>query len=1135
MKPLAKFLLLGALFAWFGKDGAAQIQPYPGGGGGGGGSSPCIVSGGQTTGYVLTATNSGNQCSWQTVGSPSVDQNTVKNAWFLNDTGTANAITGTTTTTYPGAYAKGQTVILIKAASNTGAVTININSLGNKAVTKNGTNPLTGSEMMIGVPYMLIYDNTEFQIVAAAGASIPVTSNLIGGDGAGGLSATSIPPANVIVSTGSYNNPPWIVTLAGSKINTAIPCGSMPSLTGDVSNTSCATQVLATHLSSPLPVNQGGTGTTSPGIVGGTNITITGTWPSQTVTSTAAGNGSCTNQVVTATVSAAAPTCTTLTSVYVNTSIAITGVDINTSSQVTVTHLSSPLPVNQGGTGTTSPGLVAGTNVTITGSWPNQTINSTGGGGGGTIPVTTNVLKGDGAGNAADSGIGVSSNTGKASSIDFLNGTALGGIPAHSFRLEAPASISASYAWHPPAADAAGFIKSDGSGNLSIVTIGGTCTNQVATAIGSTAGAPTCTTITSSYVNNTIAITGVDINASSQVQATHLSSALPVNQGGTGTASPGLVAGTNITITGSWPNQTINSSAGGAGTGSCTNQVVTAVNVGAPTCTTITSSYVNNSIALTGVDINTSNQVTVTHLASALPVLQGGTGTTTPALVAGTNITITGSWPNQTINSTAGGAGTGACTNQAVTAVNTGAPTCTTLTSAYVNSSIAQTGVDINTSFQVTATHLASALPVNQGGTGTTSPAIVGGSNITVSGSWPGQTVAISTSVVQGSTSFAGAPFTSSSAGSYNNTSDYSPVAGLMGSGASSAIAVKNYFHPASESLIRESGVVGAAITTTGDSNWETDGVVGMVVSKSKTTGSVAGSFFAAAIATTSPPVTVWSTNLLVQDVDKTNTTCTGQYQNWCHYAANLISEEIDANVYDTGTSYSGTNYGITYLNGHTSTPTSAILFNEPGSLGSPNGNFFDNGIYSNDFATDVFAHIGRGQTVSTASQFIDFTSGGSSQYNTRMWNSGTGLFVILPGQTSANTNTFLLDTSGNMFLDSGNFVFGLSSSHHVAELTSAIPSGNGTGLTFNAQNVSGTWTALLTSNRAALIEMANGGIDFSATTGTQTSGVALSGTVKIMHLDAVGSNGWLILATSCSGVPSGAIYNNGGTPAICP
>jgi hypothetical protein len=41
-----------------------------------------------------------------------------------------------------------------------------------------------------------------------------------------------------------------------------------------------------------------------------------------------------------------------------------------------------------------------------------------------------------------------------------------------------------------------------------------------------------------------------------------------------------------------------------------------------------------------------------------LPVANGGTGTTTPSLVAGTNITVTGSWPNQTITSTGGSTAT---------------------------------------------------------------------------------------------------------------------------------------------------------------------------------------------------------------------------------------------------------------------------------------------------------------------------------------------------------------------------------------------------------------------------------------------------------------------------------------------
>ena len=30
--------------------------------------------------------------------------------------------------------------------------------------------------------------------------------------------------------------------------------------------------------------------------------------------------------------------------------------------------------------------------------------------------------------------------------------------------------------------------------------------------------------------------------------------------------------------------------------------------------------------------------------------MNGGTGTTTPSIVAGTNVTVTGTWPNQTVN-----------------------------------------------------------------------------------------------------------------------------------------------------------------------------------------------------------------------------------------------------------------------------------------------------------------------------------------------------------------------------------------------------------------------------------------------------------------------------------------------------
>jgi len=48
------------------------------------------------------------------------------------------------------------------------------------------------------------------------------------------------------------------------------------------------------------------------------------------------------------------------------------------------------------------------------------------------------------------------------------------------------------------------------------------------------------------------------------------------------------------------PGSSVSNSLTAAGTGSCTNQVVTSVNSGAPTCNTVTSAYIDTSIASTG-------------------------------------------------------------------------------------------------------------------------------------------------------------------------------------------------------------------------------------------------------------------------------------------------------------------------------------------------------------------------------------------------------------------------------------------------------------------------------------------------------------------------------------------------------
>ncbi|MFA6040612.1 MAG: hypothetical protein WC733_03835 [Methylophilus sp.] len=63
------------------------------------------------------------------------------------------------------AYAAGQTFRFVAAASNTGAVTININSLGAKAITKEGTTALAAGDILINALYEIVYDGTQFQLV----------------------------------------------------------------------------------------------------------------------------------------------------------------------------------------------------------------------------------------------------------------------------------------------------------------------------------------------------------------------------------------------------------------------------------------------------------------------------------------------------------------------------------------------------------------------------------------------------------------------------------------------------------------------------------------------------------------------------------------------------------------------------------------------------------------------------------------------------------------------------------------------------------------------------------------------------------------------------------------------------------
>ena len=86
--------------------------------------------------------------------------------YLTSATGT-NTITATASIAMS-AYVAGQIFRFIAAATNTGAVTLNINSIGAKAITKNGTASLTANDILINSAVQVLYDGTQFQLLNAA-------------------------------------------------------------------------------------------------------------------------------------------------------------------------------------------------------------------------------------------------------------------------------------------------------------------------------------------------------------------------------------------------------------------------------------------------------------------------------------------------------------------------------------------------------------------------------------------------------------------------------------------------------------------------------------------------------------------------------------------------------------------------------------------------------------------------------------------------------------------------------------------------------------------------------------------------------------------------------------------------------
>ena len=222
----------------------------------------------------------------------------------------------------------------------------------------------TGISVAVGEKCVVYFNGTDFVKVASSVAD-GVTS-VTGTGNVNGITLTG-----TVTSTGNLT---LGGTLSGVNLTSQVT-GTLPVLNGGTGITSLGTGV-ATFLETPSSANLAAavTGETGSGaLVFATSPTLAGTPLAPT-----ASTGTNTTQI--ATTAFVQNQIGAIAAGVVSFSGGSTGLTPATATTGAVT-LGGILDVDNGGTGTATPALVAGTNVTITGTWPNQTINSTNPGG----------------------------------------------------------------------------------------------------------------------------------------------------------------------------------------------------------------------------------------------------------------------------------------------------------------------------------------------------------------------------------------------------------------------------------------------------------------------------------------------------------------------------------------------------------------------------------------------------------------------------------------------------------------------------------------------------------------------------------------------------------------------------------
>lgn len=176
---------------------------------------------------------------------------------------------------------------------------------------------------------------------------------------------------------------------------------------------------------------------------------------------------------------------------------------------------------------------------------------------------------------------------------------------------------------------------------------------------------------------------GLNMGGGTLSGATWAGSTISMTYGGTG-ASLLPTAGASVYSTGT------NLALSAAGT---TGQVLVSGGSGSPTWSSgpsLNASVIVSS-TLTGTTVASTVTATSLTLGSPLAITSGGTGSTSAAIVAGTAISVSGTFPNQTVNNT------GVTSAVAGTAISvSGSTGAVTINNTGVTSNVAGTGVSVS-------------------------------------------------------------------------------------------------------------------------------------------------------------------------------------------------------------------------------------------------------------------------------------------------------------------------------------------------------------------------------------------------------------------------------------------------------